>query len=81
MPTGSPGDCVHGPDAKRLVVARSGPLPWSGMWRIVVALVVLFLVVSILGLALRALRWLLGVAIVIAIIAAVLGALGRSRDR
>ncbi len=51
----------------------------SGMWRIVGALVVLFVVLSILGLVLRALRWLLGVAVVIAIVAAVLGSIGRSR--
>lgn len=51
------------------------------MWRVVGALVVLFVVVAILGLVLRALRWLLGVAILIAIVAAVIGALGRSRDR
>ncbi|MDQ4098835.1 MAG: hypothetical protein M3144_13330 [Actinomycetota bacterium] len=50
------------------------------MWRVVVALLVLFVVISILGLVLRALRWLLGVAIVIAIIAAVLGALTRRRE-
>ncbi len=49
------------------------------MWRIVGALVVLFVVLSILGLVLRALRWLLGVAVVIAIVAAVLGSIGRSR--
>lgn len=51
------------------------------MWRVVGALIVLFVVVAILGLVLRALRWLLGVAILIAIVAAVIGALGRSRDR
>ncbi len=50
------------------------------MWKVVGALVVLFIVVAILGLVLRALRWLLGVAIVIAIIAAVVGALGRNRS-
>jgi hypothetical protein len=51
------------------------------MWRIVGALVVLFVVLAILGLVLKALRWLVGVAIVLAIIAAVLAALGRSRNR
>ena len=51
------------------------------MWRVVGALIVLFVVVAILGLVLRALRWLLGVAILIAIVAALIGALGKSRDR
>ncbi|MFP5318260.1 MAG: hypothetical protein ACLGI2_08190 [Acidimicrobiia bacterium] len=51
------------------------------MWRVVGALVVLFVVVSIIGLLLRALRWLLGVAVVIAVIAAVIGALAKSKDR
>ncbi|MCA1692794.1 MAG: hypothetical protein ABR540_15590 [Acidimicrobiales bacterium] len=46
--------------------------------RIVFALIVLFLIVSVLGLVLSALRWLLGVAVVIAIIAAIVGSLNRS---
>ena len=50
------------------------------MWRVVVALIVLFVVVSALGLVLSALRWLLGVAVIVAIIAAVLGAVGRSKN-
>ena len=49
--------------------------------RIVVALIVLFLVVSLLGFILDALRWLLGVAVVIAIIAAILGVLDKSEKR
>ncbi len=51
------------------------------MWRIVAALVVLFVVVAILGLVLRALRWLLGVAVVIAVVAAILGTLSRANRR
>ncbi len=51
------------------------------MWRIVVALVIAFLVLSILGLVLSALRWLLGVAVVIAILAAIFGSLARSKER
>lgn len=50
------------------------------MWRVVGVLIVIFVIVTILGFVLSALRWLLGVAVVIAIIAAVLGALSRSRD-
>lgn len=50
------------------------------MWRVVGFLIVLFLVLAVLGLVLRALRWLLGVAIIIAIIAALLGAAGRKKD-
>ena len=50
------------------------------MWRVVLALVVLFLVISILGLVLSALRWLLGLGIVIAIIAALLGAGAHSKS-
>lgn len=50
------------------------------MWKVVGALVVLFVVISIVGLLLRALRWLLGVAIVIAIIAALLGAFTRKNQ-
>ncbi len=72
------------PDAEPALTGRSPAGPGavasvSGMWRIVGALVVLFVVLSILGLVLRALRWLLGVAVVIAIVAAVLGSIGRSR--
>ncbi|HVL28437.1 MAG TPA: hypothetical protein VM390_09845 [Acidimicrobiales bacterium] len=51
------------------------------MWRVVGALLVLFVILSIVGLLLRALRWLLGVALIVAIIAAVIGAMGKSRER
>lgn len=51
------------------------------MWRVVGVLLVLFVVVSILGFVLSALRWLLGLAVIIAIVAAVLAAGSRSRDR
>ncbi len=50
------------------------------MWRIVGVLLVIFVIVTILGFIISALRWLLGVAVVIAIIAAIVGALGRSRE-
>ncbi len=46
--------------------------------RIVVVLIVLFLVISLLGLILDTLRWLLGVAVVIALISLLLGALNRT---
>ncbi|MGH3521712.1 MAG: hypothetical protein ACRDU4_02525 [Mycobacterium sp.] len=49
------------------------------MWRVVVALIVLFLVVSILGAVLSALRWLLGVGVLIALVAALFGAAARSK--
>ena len=49
------------------------------LWRVLIALVVIFVVISILGALLDAARWLLGVAVLIAIGALVVGALGRSR--
>lgn len=50
-------------------------------WRVLGVLVVLFLVISILGFLLDALRWLLGVAVIVAIGALVVGAFGRSQAR
>lgn len=50
------------------------------MWRLLVALIVIFVVISILGAILDALRWLLGVAVVVAIGALIVGALGRSQS-
>lgn len=42
-------------------------------WRVVGVLIALFIGVAILGILLKALRWLLGVAIIIAIVAALVG--------
>lgn len=49
------------------------------LWRVLIALIVIFVVVSILGFVLDALRWLLGVAVLVAVVAIVVGALGRSK--
>ncbi|MEW6155695.1 MAG: hypothetical protein AB1673_17200 [Actinomycetota bacterium] len=44
------------------------------MWKVVAGLVVAFLVLGLLGLVLRAVRWLIGLAIIVAVIAALLAA-------
>jgi len=49
-------------------------------WRIVGALLVVFVVLALLGAIISALRFLLGVAIVIAIIAALVGMGSRSKS-
>ncbi len=49
-------------------------------WRVVGVLIAVFLVVAVLGIVLRALRWLLGVAIIVAIVAALVGAGSRSKS-
>lgn len=49
--------------------------------RVVIALVVLFLVVSIVGMIIDALRWLLGVAVIAGLAALAVGALGRTPSR
>lgn len=51
------------------------------MWRIITGLVVLIVVISIAGLVLKALRWLLIVALVLALVAGGLGAVGRRGPR
>ncbi len=50
------------------------------MWRVVGALVVIIVALSLLGLVLKALRWLLIVALALAVLTAVAGGLTR-RDR
>ena len=50
------------------------------MWRVVGVLVAVIVVLSVLGLVLKALRWLLVVALVLAALTAVAGSLTR-RDR
>jgi hypothetical protein len=51
------------------------------VWTVVGILLALLVAVSLVGLLLDALRWLLGVAVILALIAAVVGALARKTDR
>lgn len=50
------------------------------MWRIVGVLVALIVVLTVLGLVVRALRWLLIAALVVAVASAFVGALVRRRS-
>ncbi len=52
----------------------------DAVWRVVGALVVIIVVLSVVGLVLKALRWLLIVALALALLSAVAGGLTR-RDR
>lgn len=48
-------------------------------WSVLIAVIVIFIVISIIGAILSALKWLFGVAILLLIGGLIVGALGRSR--
>ncbi len=51
------------------------------MWRVIVGLLVVIVLLGILGLVLKAVRWLLVVALVLAVLTAVGGSLTRKSNR
>ncbi len=51
------------------------------MWRVIVGLLVVIVLLGILGLVLKAVRWLLVVALVLAVLTAVGGSLTRKNNR
>lgn len=49
-------------------------------WRVLIAIIVIFVVLSIIGAILSALKWLFGVAILVLIGGLIVGAIGRSKQ-